>query len=292
MHVRQLVIKLIGEIKGELMQANVSTNYQAINLFGIKIHALTMDELINICGEHISMRDSLLLGVINVAKLVNSRKNDELHRSLTEADIVLADGLPIKWLSRMMGSPLPERVAGIDIMYRLLKEANEKNYRVYFLGAKSKVLQTLIKNVQKDYPGIPVAGYRDGYFDKDEEQDVAKNIRDSRADILFVGISSPKKENFLKNWQKFIDVPICHGVGGSFDILAGVTNRAPVWMQNYGLEWLYRLIQEPRRMWRRYLFTNLIFTKLSFEAILRARFGKLIHRSTNMTAYKTKKQNK
>ncbi|MHC4533293.1 MAG: WecB/TagA/CpsF family glycosyltransferase [Planctomycetota bacterium] len=274
------------------MQANVSTNYQAINLFGIKIHALTMDELINICGEHISMRDSLLLGVINVAKLVNSRKNDELHRSLTEADIVLADGLPIKWLSRMMGSPLPERVAGIDIMYRLLKEANEKNYRVYFLGAKSKVLQTLIKNVQKDYPGIPVAGYRDGYFDKDEEQDVAKNIRDSRADILFVGISSPKKENFLKNWQKFIDVPICHGVGGSFDILAGVTNRAPVWMQNYGLEWLYRLIQEPRRMWRRYLFTNLIFTKLSFEAILRARFGKLIHRSTNMTAYKTKKQNK
>ena len=274
------------------MQTNVSTNYQVTNLFGIKIHALTMDELINICGECISKRDSLLLGVINVAKLVNSRKNDELHRSLTEADIVLADGLPIKWLSRMMGSPLPERVAGIDIMYRLLKEANKKNYRVYFLGAKPKVLQTMITNVEKDYPDIPVAGYRDGYFDKDEEQDVAKNIKDSRADILFVGISSPKKENFLKNWRNFIDIPICHGVGGSFDILAGVTNRAPVWMQNYGLEWLYRLIQEPRRMWKRYFFTNIMFIKLSFEAILRARFGKLFNKSGYMTTSKTKSQNK
>ncbi len=274
------------------MQANISTNYQAINLFGIKIHALTMDELINICGEHISKKDSLLLGVINVAKLVNSRKNDELHRSLTEADIVLADGLPIIWLSRMIGNPLPERVAGIDIMYKLLKEANKKHYRVYFLGAKPEVLQTMIKTIQKDCPGIPIAGYRDGYFDKDEEQDVAKNIKDSRADILFVGISSPKKENFLKNWQKVIDAPICHGVGGSFDILAGATKRAPIWMQKSGLEWLYRLIQEPRRMWRRYLFTSIIFIKLSFEAILRARFGKLIHKSTYMTTSKTKKQNK
>ena len=261
------------------MQTNLSTNYQAINLFGIKIHAMTMDDLINICGECISKRDSLLLGVINVAKLVNSRKNDELHRSLTEADIVLADGLPIIWLTRMMGSPLPERVAGIDIMYELLKEANEKNYRVYFLGAKAEVLQTMIKNVQKDYPDIPIAGYSDGYFDKDEEEVVARNIKDSRADILFVGISSPKKENFLKNWRNIIDVPICHGVGGSFDILAGVTNRAPIWMQNYGLEWLYRLIQEPRRMWKRYLFTNIMFIKLSFEAILRARFGKLFHKT-------------
>jgi N-acetylglucosaminyldiphosphoundecaprenol N-acetyl-beta-D-mannosaminyltransferase len=274
------------------MQTNVSTNYQTTNLFGIKIHAMTMDDLINICGECISKRDSLLLGVINVAKLVNSRKNDELHRSLTEADIVLADGLPIIWLSRMMGSPLPERVAGIDIMYKLLKEANEKNYRVYFLGAKPEVLQTMITNVQQHYPDIPIAGYRDGYFNKDQEQDVARNIKDSRADILFAGISSPKKENFLKNWRNFIDVPICHGVGGSFDILAGVTKRAPIWMQNHGLEWLYRVIQEPRRMWKRYFFTNILFIKLSFEAILRARFGKLFNKSGYMTTSKTKSQNK
>ena len=270
----------------------LSLKLHAVNVLGIDVFSVRMAQLLNICKEHIYSKKTLLLGVVNVAKLVNCRKNDELHRSLMEADIVLADGLPIIWLSRMMGNPLPERVAGIDIMYKLLKEANKKHYRVYFLGAKPEVLQAMIKIVQKDYPGIPVAGYRDGYFGKDEEQDVAKNIKDSRADILFVGISSPKKENFLKNWHNFIDVPICHGVGGSFDILAGVTNRAPIWMQNCGLEWLYRVIQEPQKMWRRYLFTNIIFIRLSFEAVLRARFGKLIHKSADMTTSKNKDKNK
>lgn len=249
-----------------------------VNILGIEVFSVRMAELLNICIEHIDSKKTLLLGVVNVAKLVNCRKNAELHRSLMETDIILADGLPIIWLSRMLGDPLPERLAGIDIMYELLKEANKKNYRVFFLGAKLKVLQTMIQNIQKDYPGIIVAGYRDGYFNKDEEQDVARHIKEINADILFVGISSPKKENFLKNWLNFIDVPICHGVGGSFDILAGVTKRAPVWMQKSGLEWLYRLIQEPRRMWSRYLFTNLIFIKLSVKSILRAKFGKSIRK--------------
>jgi len=256
-----------------------SLKLHIVNVLGIDVFSVRMAQLLNICEEHIDSKKTLLLGVVNVAKLVNYRKNVELQRSLMEADIVLADGLPIIWLSRMLGDPLPERVTGIDIMYELLKEADKKHYRVYFLGAKPEVLQTMIKTIQKDYLGIPIAGYRDGYFDKDEEQDVAKNIKDSHADILFVGISSPKKENFLKNWLNFIDVPICHGVGGSFDILAGVTNRAPIWMQKCGLEWLYRLIQEPRRMWKRYLITNMIFIKLCFEAVLRARFGKLFRKS-------------
>jgi len=269
-----------------------SLKLHTVNVLGIDVFSVGMAQLLNICEEYIDSKKALLLGVVNVAKLVNCRKNIELQRSLMEADIVLADGLPIIWLSRMLGDPLPERVTGIDIMYELLKEANKKHYRVYFLGAKSEVLQTMIKTIQKDYPGIPIAGYRDGYFDKDEEQDVAKNIKDSQADILFVGISSPKKENFLKNWLNFIDVPICHGVGGSFDILAGVTNRAPIWMQKCGLEWLYRLIQEPRRMWKRYLITNMIFIKLCFEAVLRARFGKLFRKSKYMTASETKNQNK
>ena len=269
-----------------------SLRLHTVNVLGIDVFSIRMAQLLNICEEYIDNKKALLLGVVNVAKLVNCHKNIELQRSLMEADIVLADGLPIIWLSRMLGDPLPERVTGIDIMYELLKEANKKHYRVYFLGARPEVLQTMIKTIQKDYPGIPIAGYRDGYFDKDEEQDVAKNIKDSHADILFVGISSPKKENFLKNWLNFIGVPICHGVGGSFDILAGVTNRAPIWMQKCGLEWLYRLIQEPRRMWKRYLITNMIFIKLCFEAVLRARFGKLFRKSAYMTSSETKNQNK
>ena len=187
---------------------------------------------------------------------------------------------------------MPERIAGIDIMYKLLQQANESHYRVYFLGAKPEVLRKVIRTVQRDYPGICIAGYRDGYFDKAQEQSVAEGIRNSRADIFFVAISSPKKEKFLRKWRDFINVPVCHGVGGSFDILAGVSKRAPLWMQKCGIEWFYRLIQEPRRMWRRYLITNTIFIKLSFEAILRARVGRLFRRFGLTPASNAKNQNK
>jgi len=247
---------------------------KTVDILSLPVNSLTMEELLLLTDRCIACRDQLLLGVVNVAKLVNCRKDVELRSSLMEADIVLADGLPIIWLSRILGNPLPERVAGIDVMYELLKIANKKLYRVYFLGAKSEVLQKMIRTIQQDYPGIPIAGYRDGYFDESEEQMVAEDIEKSRADILFVGMSSPKKENFLRNWLNYIHVPICHGVGGSFDILAGVTKRAPLWMQKCGLEWLYRLIQEPRRMWKRYLICNTKFIILSLRAIIQAKFSK------------------
>ncbi len=254
---------------------NPSLKLRTVNLLGIGVNRVRMDQLLDICEEHIDSKKNLLLGVVNVAKVVKCHKNAELRKSLMEADILLADGLPIVWLSKLIGDPLPERIAGIDILYKLLEFASKRNYRVYFLGAKQEVVQRVVEIVRKDYPGIHVAGYRDGYFDESEEQSVAENIAGSQADVLFVAISSPKKEIFLKRWQSHLNVPICHGVGGSFDVLAGITKRAPLWMQKCGLEWLYRLIQEPRRMWKRYLVTNSIFIKLSLEAIVRAKFSRL-----------------
>jgi N-acetylglucosaminyldiphosphoundecaprenol N-acetyl-beta-D-mannosaminyltransferase len=233
-----------------------------------------MNEVLEIAKQYITNRQKLTIGVVNVAKIVNMQKDHELRASLNEADIVLADGLPIIWISRILGDPLPERVAGIDFMFKLLGQANMKHYRVYFLGAEPEVLKKTVENVQRDYPGVVVAGYRDGYFDKDQEQSVAEDIRDSRADILFVGVSSPKKENFIRNWRDFIDVSLCHGVGGSFDILAGVAKRAPIWMQKSGFEWFYRFIQEPRRMWKRYLICNTKFVILSLKAIIQTKFSK------------------
>lgn len=259
---------------------NLFSNYPTVKLLGINVFALRIDNVLDIANEHITNREKLSIGVVNVAKVVNAQKNQELRAALGEADLVLADGAPIVWLSRILGTPLPERVAGIDIMYKLLQEANEKHYRVYFLGAKPEVLQKVIRNVQRDYLGIRIAGYKDGYFDKGQEQSVAESICSSEADILFVAISSPKKEIFLRRWRSFINVPICHGVGGSFDVLAGVTQRAPLWIQKCGMEWFHRLIQEPRRMWKRYLFTNAIFIKLSLEAIIRARVKRLFCRLT------------
>ena len=261
-----------------------STSHHTVDLLGIRIAALTMNDVLRICEEHIAEKNPLLLSVVNVAKLVNSRKDAELRKSIMEADIILADGLPIVWLSKLIGDPLPERLAGIDIMYRLLERASQNNYGVYFLGAERSIIQSVVQTVKQRYSGVRIAGYRDGYFGESESKEIAEEIRNSSADILLVAMSSPKKENFLRNWRKFMNVPVCHGVGGSFDILGGAIKRAPFWVQRYGLEWLYRLIQEPRRMWKRYLVTNIIFIKLSLEAILRARLARLFRKSTCVTA--------
>jgi len=257
---------------------SISSEYGTVELLGTDVAALRMTGLVEIVNEHIAARRSLLIGVANVAKLVNARKDAELRKALDETDLVLADGAPVVWLSRMIGHPLPERVAGIDIMFELMRQANDKHYRVYFLGAKPKVVENVVEIVRRDYPGLIVAGYRDGYFDQEGQQAVAEEIKGSGADILFVGISPPKKEIFLRRWREFMAVPICHGVGGSFDVVAGVTKRAPAWAQKYGLEWLYRLVQEPGRMWRRYLVTNTIFLGLCLVEVPRARFSSLRRR--------------
>jgi N-acetylglucosaminyldiphosphoundecaprenol N-acetyl-beta-D-mannosaminyltransferase len=256
----------------------ICSENSTIQLLGVEISALRMNEVLDIVNEHIANRNNLLIGVVNVAKIVNMRKDPTLQESLEEADLVLADGAPIVWLSRMLQKSLPERVAGIDLMYRLLQQANERQYRVYFLGTKPEVLQKVVATVQSEYPRVQVAGFRDGYFGEKDEESVAQTIRDSKTDILLVAISSPKKENFLRKWRNLMNVPVCHGVGGSFDVLAGVVKRAPIWMQKYGLEWFYRLIQEPQRMWERYLVTNTIFLYLSLVVILQDRVRRLLHK--------------
>jgi N-acetylglucosaminyldiphosphoundecaprenol N-acetyl-beta-D-mannosaminyltransferase len=249
----------------------VGIKQKTVDILGVSVGAFTMEELLGVIDESVASRQQLLLGVVNAAKLVNARKDAELMRSLKEADLILADGAPVVWLSRLLGTPLPQRLAGIDIMYRILERASARQYRVYFLGAKPEVLQRVVEITAKQYPYAVVAGHRDGYFNDSEAEVVAQDIRNSRADILFVAMSSPRKENFLAKWYDFMQVPVCHGVGGSFDVMAGVTKRAPHWMQDCGLEWFYRLIQEPRRMWKRYLVTNTMFIMLGVGAVIRAR---------------------
>lgn len=256
--------------------SNKFPDIQQITLSGVPIHKVTMNELVDICEAAIKHRTPLVLGMVNVAKWVSCRNNPELRRSLVDSDIIAADGQGVVWLSRLAGCPLPERVAGIDVMFKLMQRAGQKHYRIFFLGAKPDVLDKVIQRAQRDYPGLQVAGSRDGYFDLEAEgQQVAEKIRDSQADILFVAITPPKKELFMDRFKTVLNVPVCHGVGGSFDVFAGVTKRAPVWMQKAGLEWFYRVMQEPRRMWKRYFVTNSIFLALSIPEILRHRLGRV-----------------
>jgi exopolysaccharide biosynthesis WecB/TagA/CpsF family protein len=231
-------------------------------LFGFNLDALCMSEVISRCKEAIEERSSLLLGVVNAAKIVKARKDPLLRASLLECDLLLADGQSVVWASRLFGQPLPERVAGIDIFENLLNLAHRERLSVYLLGARPDVLRALQARLKRDFPDLKVAGCRDGYFPDGDGAKIAEEIRGSGAHMLFLGMSSPKKEKFLASFRDTLNVPILHGVGGSFDIMAGVTRRAPLSWQRLGMEWAYRLMQEPRRMWWRYLSTNVGFLAL------------------------------
>jgi N-acetylglucosaminyldiphosphoundecaprenol N-acetyl-beta-D-mannosaminyltransferase len=228
-------------------------------LLGVPVHAMTMAEVLAAIDESIERQGRLRIAVVNAAKVVNMRRDRRLGQDVLSSDIVLADGMAVVWASRLLGHPLPERVAGIDLMLGMLERGNRRGYSVYCLGATRAVLERVVSHIGADYPNVRVVGARDGYFTAAEEPTIAAEIRASGADILFVAMTSPKKEHFLARWGDRLCVPVCHGVGGSFDVLAGQVQRAPERWQRLGLEWLYRVKQEPRRLWKRYLVTNTLF---------------------------------
>lgn len=238
-------------------------------LFGIYLDAMRMEDVVERCQMAIMTRSRVLLGVLNAAKVVNMRRDPLLRNSLIECDMLLADGQSIVWASKLLRRPLPERIAGIDVFERLLALAHRDGLSIYLLGARSDVLRRLESRLQERFPGLRVAGSHDGYFDTDASPQIAAEIRESGADMLFLGIASPKKEIFLGTFGSTLNVPILHGVGGSFDVLAGLTRRAPLSWRRTGMEWAYRLLQEPRRLWWRYLSTNTAFILLTAREFIR-----------------------
>lgn len=231
-------------------------------LFGLQVDAVTVDQAVARCVEAITQRRYLPVAVLNAAKVVTMCRDPGLRDAVARCQLILADGQSVVWASRILGAPVPERVAGIDLFEELLAVAARSGYRVYFLGAKPGVLDRMLAELARRYPELRVAGARDGYFRSDEAADVAAAIHRSAADLLFLGMSSPRKELFLAVHGTATGAHVVHGVGGSFDVLAGETKRAPVWCQRLGLEWLYRAKQEPLRLGRRYLATNAAFVAL------------------------------
>ena len=241
------------------------------DLFGIPVAALTMDDVLGRIERAVRTRERLHVGVVNAAKIVNMRRDASLRRDVLSSDLILADGAAVVWASHLLRRPLPQRLAGIDLMLAILERASRSGYRVFCLGATSDVLQRALAQAAADFPGLELAGAHHGYFRPSEESAVAGQIAASRADVLFVAMTSPRKERFLARWSAGLGVPVCHGVGGSFDVLAGKVRRAPLAWQRLGLEWLFRVAQEPRRLWRRYLVTNTIFCCLVLLELLRFR---------------------
>lgn len=246
----------------------------SVTLFGIPVHAVGMNAALDTVDAAIAGHESLQIGVVNAAKVVNMHRNPALGEDVLTSDLILADGMAVVWASRLLGRRLPERVTGIDLMFGILERGNTRGYRVYCLGATEEVSVSVAQKIAERFPGIRLVGRRNGYFGDEESEAVARDIQESRADVLFVAITSPKKERFLARWSATIGVPVCHGVGGSFDVLAGKVDRAPAAWQRWGLEWLYRVKQEPGRLWKRYLVTNAMFVWLTSREWLANLFGR------------------
>ena len=254
----------LAELPAILAPAEGMTRWPSHHLFDVRIDALSMDDAVAAAADAVQNRRRLLFGVVNAAKLVNMRRDPILRRAVLGCDLILADGMSVVWACRILRRPLPQRVAGIDLMVRLLEAADRHRWRLYCLGAAEEVLCDLQLHISETYPSIQIAGMRNGYFGDDEEEQVAGEIAKAAPDILFVGMTSPKKERFLSDWSRALQVPVCHGVGGAFDVLSGKVKRAPRLFQRLGLEWAYRIMQEPGRLWKRYLVTNTIFCWLLF----------------------------
>jgi N-acetylglucosaminyldiphosphoundecaprenol N-acetyl-beta-D-mannosaminyltransferase len=240
-------------------------------LFGVPIAPATMEEALDQVDRAIRERRRLLIGVVNAAKLVNMRRDRELRQDVLSSDVIFADGMSVVWASRFLGRPLPERVTGIDLMHGILERGQKNGYRVYLLGATREVVETAADRMRQQYPGVAIVGRQHGYFSDAEEEAVASAIAEARPDVLFVAITSPRKERFLARWSGRLEVSVWHGVGGSLDVVAGKVARAPEAWQRLGLEWLYRVKQEPGRLWRRYLLTNSVFLAMVVSEWARAR---------------------
>jgi N-acetylglucosaminyldiphosphoundecaprenol N-acetyl-beta-D-mannosaminyltransferase len=243
------------------------TGPRRVELFGCAFDALGRDEAVEQVAAWVA-GDALRQGVgVNVDHLVKMDRDPAFAAAVQGADLVLADGMPVVWASRALGRPLPERLPAIDLFDALLPRAAAEGWPVYLLGARTDAVAEAARRLATTHPGLRIVGARDGYFEGDGPwEDVAA----SGAKLLFLGMTSPKKELFVeRNRDRLGEVRFVLGVGAAFDIAAGRIRRAPRWVGRAGLEWAYRLAQEPRRMARRYLWDDLRFLRLLVRELRR-----------------------
>ena len=228
-----------------------------IKFLGCPVDCITSYELLEEIKVGILKNDSpKVIQFINANKVSMVRRDLSFGSILKRTDYVLADGKPMLPMAALLGLSIPERIDGIGLMQKLLRLAHNEKFTIYLLGARQDIVEKCVKKICKDYPGLTVVGFRNGYFSEDEFPDIAAEIRATSPDFLFLGIGSPTKERLADQWKEELGARVIQGVGGSFDVMAGLVKRAPAWMQSAGIEWLHRVIQEPRRMFWRYLITN------------------------------------
>lgn len=251
------------------------SNY--ISVLGIPINQLTGREFTDIATNWINTDyknpRARYISTVNSDFLVNTIgwtpltvANPELYRCLLETDLATADGMPLVWFSALCGFPLPERVSGIDLLYQLFNELNKSQKSVFLFGGDKQVAQATAQEIETLYPGIKIAGIATPLVvlqSKEQAAEIVRMINESHADLLLVNLGNPKQELWFRRARGQLNVPVTIGVGGSFSLLAHTLPRAPRWMQKAGLEWIFRLTQEPKRLWRRYTLDAFKFSAIA-----------------------------
>lgn len=220
------------------------------SILNIPIDVVTMEDAVQIIDRFIMRKQPRIVVTANAEMVMQAQSDEELCQIMRSSDLVLADGAGVVWASKNYGRPLPERVAGADLVNQIFRLATAKQYRIFLLGAAPGVAELAASKTEAAFKGIIICGVRDGYFTSEDDAATIATIKAAKPDILLVGLGVPRQEKWLWRHRDLLNVPVCMGVGGVIDVLAGTVKRAPLWMQKSGLEWTYRLIKQPWRIVR------------------------------------------
>ncbi|MEZ6183725.1 MAG: WecB/TagA/CpsF family glycosyltransferase [Planctomycetota bacterium] len=246
-----------------------------IELLGVPIDNVSMAEAIDRIVQLARTRRGAYVVTPNVDHLVKLQHHQAFREVYDQADLILADGMPLIWASRLVGTPLVEKVSGSDLFVLFAERAAREGLRLFFLGGREGAAEGAAEVLRRRFPGLEVVGTYCPYFgfqdDPEENARIAATVRAADPHVLFVGLGAPKQELWIQAQREALGVPVCIGVGVSFEFVAGMVKRAPKPMQKLGLEWGWRLAMEPRRLWRRYLVEDREFFGLLWKQILHAR---------------------
>ncbi len=255
------------------MGINLST--QKVNICGVNIDNVAFDDAIRIIDCFVERKVPTYVVTLNVNHIVILSQDNAFRQLYEGASLVLADGMPILWAAKFLGVPLKEKISGSDLFPRLCEVAAGKGYKLFLLGGKEGAAAKAAYILKAKYPVIQIAGVYCPPFgfenDAEENKKTIEMIRVAKPDILFVGVGSPKQEKWIYKHKDEYQVPVSIGIGATFDFVSGIVKRAPLWMQKIGLEWFWRLMMEPRRLWKRYLIDDPVF----FWLVLKQKLGLL-----------------
>jgi len=230
-----------------MCKETISIVRNRIAVLNVMIDVVTMKEAVARVEQFIKLGRPHLVVTPNAEMIMMANADNSFAQIINNADLVVPDGAGVVWAARYNGDRMPERVAGYDLVQNLLVAAARQKYRIYMLGGAPGIVDKAKQVAEKRYPGVQIVGTRHGFFSKSDEAEIIGNIKACRPDILLVALGVPRQEKWITEYSKQLQVPVAIGVGGTFDVMAGTVQRAPLWMQNANLEWLYRLMSEPKR---------------------------------------------